>query len=193
MYSGGGLLDTLIASAYNAGIVLTAAAGNSGSDSCKYPAYNQYTIAVGASAYDGDRWGDSNHGWGLDVVAPGGENLLSLDKYRSIPDPVPYYGWIGGTSASTAVTTGVVGLILNEDPTLDPDEVKAILCRSAVKIAGYNFNETKEYGSWNTEVGYGRVNAFRAIQYMQIPSAPTLSAIQGSENQSPPIELERWG
>lgn len=57
--------------AYDDGIVLVAAAGNSGTGTMSYPAGLDAVIAVGATDDDDVRWTYSNYGSGLELVAPG--------------------------------------------------------------------------------------------------------------------------
>ncbi|KKU82789.1 MAG: hypothetical protein UY09_C0005G0021 [Parcubacteria group bacterium GW2011_GWA2_47_8] len=67
--------------AYNNGVTVVAAAGNSGANSLLYPArYTDYVIAVGATRYDGQKAPYSNYGTGLAMVAPGGD--ITVDQNR---------------------------------------------------------------------------------------------------------------
>lgn len=72
-------LKNAVAYAYNNGVTVVAAAGNDGLPSLSYPAfYDDYVIAVGATCYDETLAYYSNHGPGLDLVAPGGD--LNVDQ-----------------------------------------------------------------------------------------------------------------
>ena len=66
---------------------------------------------------------------------------------------IPFYTQISGTSMATPYAAGVVALMLDVDPTLTPDEIKAILTGTASKMPGY-----EDY-----EVGAGFINAYAAV------------------------------
>ncbi|WBL16920.1 S8 family serine peptidase [Sutcliffiella sp. NC1] len=66
---------------------------------------------------------------------------------------LPYYTTASGTSMAAPHVAGIVALMLDANPNLSPDEVKAILQQTATNIPGK--------ASW--EVGAGYVNAFAAV------------------------------
>ncbi len=97
-------LETLVEKAYDQGIIVVAAAGNSGKDTAFYPAGYAQTIAVGSVDAGGHKLTSSNYGSWVDVAAYG---------YRvksSIPDNK--YGYKTGTSQSTAFVSAAVARIL---------------------------------------------------------------------------------
>ena len=69
------------------------------------------------------------------------------------PAYLPYYTEISGTSMATPFAAGVVALLLSADPTLAPDDVKAILQQTASQMPGF-----AEF-----EVGAGYINAYAAV------------------------------
>ncbi len=87
--------------AADAGIVLVAAAGNSGSTIPHYPAANPNVIAVAASSTSGHLANWSNRGDWVSITAPG-SSILSTTQDGN-------YGNASGTSMSTPVLAGVVG------------------------------------------------------------------------------------
>ncbi|MEX0813333.1 MAG: S8/S53 family peptidase [Chitinophagales bacterium] len=134
------------------------------------------TIAVGANSMCDERknpndcssesWG-SNYGTNLDFVAPGvlisstdmsGNNGYTNNNYTNT---------FNGTSASCPNAAGVGALILSVNPNLGAQDVKAILSLSADKVAPYHYDSTLQYGAWNNEMGYGRINAFEALKLAQ--------------------------
>lgn len=66
---------------------------------------------------------------------------------------LPFYTQISGTSMATPFVAGTVALMLDADPTLNPDEVKQILQETASQMPGYD-----EY-----QVGAGYINAHAAV------------------------------
>lgn len=99
------------------------------------------------------------------IVAPGVDIIstrtvspltaLSADADLAAIEPayLPYYTVMSGTSMATPHVAGITALLLEADPTLSPDEVKAVLQQTATNMPGYE--------PW--EVGAGYVNAYAAI------------------------------
>jgi serine protease len=67
-----------IAYAHRRGVVIVAATGNEGSASLPYPARDRRVVAVGATTEHGCMAAYSNHGAGIDLVAPGGGDDADL-------------------------------------------------------------------------------------------------------------------
>lgn len=136
--------------AWRNGIVVVSAAGNDGAKqggNLASPAYNPRILAVGAVdtrltlatkddvVADFSQRGDG--GRGVDLVAPGA-HMLGLRVPGSFIDMTVSTGKVGsryqrgsGTSQATAVTSGLVALILQKFPAATPDQVKSILASSA--------------------------------------------------------------
>lgn len=156
------------------GCIVLFSSGNSNSSSVSYPASLPNVIAVGASSMcderksftscDGESWG-SNYGTNLDVVAPGVKiytaDITGNSGYNKNGD---YYDSFNGTSAACPNAAGVVALILSVNPNLTGAQARNILQKTTDKISGYTYNITKSSGTWNNEVGYGRVNALKAVK-----------------------------
>jgi serine protease AprX len=145
--------------AWNKGIVVVAAAGNAGFallGSMTNPATDPYVVAVGASDTHGtatmlddtvasfsssSNWGTNGSFRLVDLVAPG-SHVVSLRDPGSYVDQ--NYGSTGGvtsslfrgsgTSQAAAVVSGAAALILQQRPTLNPNEVKRLLTYSATQI-----------------------------------------------------------
>ena len=170
------LIDDAINNAVNngrngLGCPVLFASGNDNASTISYPASLSNTIAVGAMTPKGERkrktiyindddWG-SNYGANLDIIAPG----------LYIPTTTINSGYLDnfkGTSAACPHAAGVMALILSANPCLTQEEARAILCITSDKITGSG-NNTYSYsnqtlGLWNNEVGYGKINAHRAVE-----------------------------
>jgi subtilisin family serine protease len=73
-----------------------------------------------------------------EVIAPGGHMVASMSSQSYLANidpgsmaPTAQMFTMSGTSMAAAVTTGVVALMLQSDPTLAPDDVKCRLLASA--------------------------------------------------------------
>ena len=151
------LLDPLAYAAEQAwhkGIVVVVAVGNEGFGTGKVnnPAYDPYLIAVGSDSANGTTTtaddvvsSFSNDGDGTrnpDVIAPG-DKVVSLRSQGSYLDKTYPAGRIGdrlfrgsGTSQAAAVVSGAAALLLSQRPGLTPDQVKALLTRTAKPVPG---------------------------------------------------------
>jgi uncharacterized protein YjbI with pentapeptide repeats len=139
--------------AWHKGIVVVVAVGNEGFGTSKVnnPAYNPYLIAVGsantkgtATTADDTVSSFSNDGDGTrnpDLVAPG-EKVVSLRAAGSYLDTTYPAARVGerffrgsGTSQAAAVVSGAAALLIQQRPTIKPDQVKALLTGTAAPIA----------------------------------------------------------
>ena len=127
--------------AWDAGLVVVAAAGNNGPEpmSITTPGISRKVITVGSSEQDkrlenGEiAEGASSRGptpfcvCKPDILAPG-KGIISCRNARN--------GYISktGTSMSTAIVSGAVALLLEKKPWLSPAEVKLALYHSAVDL-----------------------------------------------------------
>ena len=142
-----------------------------------------YTLSVGATDSTDQRVSFSNYGPELDLVAPGGgaRGIYTTDRgdirYKSkskIKKQVlgyekgEYTSNFSGTSASAPVVAGVAALVLGANPELSASQIKNILIQSANKSLHprYGFDDK----GWNREIGYGRVDAQKAVDMALMPS-----------------------
>jgi subtilisin family serine protease len=91
----------------------------------------------------------------------------------------------GGTSSACPVVAGVAALVLSINPQLSAREVRDILQRSADKIIDRNPDPqlgmqlgTYDHNGHSQWFGYGRVNAFKAVQLAQ------------QQRQTPPVATQ---
>jgi len=78
-----------------------------------------------------------------------------------------FTGLFGGTSAACPLVAGIAALILSVDSTLTASEVETCITSSAEKLSGFTFESSGTHTGMNNEIGYGRVNAYAALQAAQ--------------------------
>ena len=148
---------------WDAGVVVVCSAGNDGREgygTITSPGNSSKVITVGSVTHWGDAAADNDivstfssrgptrydHFVKPDLVTPGNRmiSIKAKDCYLQSQHPerlitapgkaTAEYYQLSGTSMSAAVVSGAVALLLEKDPTLDPDTVKARLMRSATKV-----------------------------------------------------------
>ncbi len=172
---GGNLLElhttTLEAAIVNAmtvgrsgkGSVVLFAAGNYGNNGAvmDYPAtFDDRIMTVGAIRKTGLRRYSSGYGPALDVVAPGEEILTTFPESET--------DYSSGTSIATPHVSGVAALMLSANPNLKREEVVRFIELTANKISpnntySYNSYQNRNNGYWNSQMGYGLVDATKAV------------------------------
>lgn len=149
-----------------------------------------HVMAVGAASFDGKRktqtspdgenWFSGYGSW-LDVIAPG-VRISTTDRVgRNGSNPVindsgitiltkdytdnNYTKYFRGTSSAAPCVSGIAALILSEFPDLAERQVRRAIELSCTRPSGYTYYVDDEYpsGVRNDEVGYGFVNAYRAL------------------------------
>lgn len=156
------------------GLPMLFSAGNSPDTFCLWPARTPATIAVAATTMcdelktmndcSPDNFWASNHGTGLDISAPGVKIATSDFTGSEGFSGGNYNLAFGGTSAACPNAAGVMALILSVNKNLSAQQAREIISNSCEKTGGYAYNVNAPYGSWSMELGYGRVNAYRALQ-----------------------------
>ena len=155
--------------------VLFASGNNNGS--VNYPANLSSVIAVGAmsmcserknpSSCDGEsNWG-SNFGSELSVVAPGVKIYTSDISGSAGYDAGNYTSTFNGTSSACPHAAGVMALILSVNRCLTQADARQILELSCDKVGTYCYNITsgRPNGTWNNQMGYGKINAYNAVRF----------------------------
>lgn len=176
-------IQTVIQQAYDANVVIVAAAGDSGTPVIAYPAKLAETIAVGASDHEDKRWSASSYGPELDLVAPG-EAIHSTAFENN-------YANISGTAAAAALVAGAVGVLQSFCQThfqkqLSPEEVRLLLSNSADDLGP---------PGWDEEYGAGRLNLEALLQLAQSwckapPHTLTLKVTTGGQIISDPEGIQ---
>ncbi|MBN1855279.1 MAG: S8 family serine peptidase, partial [Pirellulales bacterium] len=183
------------------GVTTFISSGNDYYDSVNYPASLSSTLsgvmAVGASNQRDLRSEYSNYGTALDCVAPSSDSdspytvgITTTDRTGSFgynsgdyTDNTVSYGF-GGTSSASPLAAGVGALLLSADPSLTAAQVRQILRDTADKVGGVVYDAS----GFNLEYGYGRINAFAALQQLGLSVIGTLPA-NGAIVNSPPTPI----
>jgi serine protease AprX len=196
--------------AWNAGIVVVAAGGNSGyqkgasAQGLADPAYDPEILSVGAADTMGTAtpWDDQVASYSAssascnsscrapDLVAPGShmQGLRVPDSYIDQNNPAGVindrYFRGSGTSEATAFVSGAVADLLERYPQLTPDQVKAMLTSSCDKLSSYNW---KQYGCGEIDLSKllsASVPSVSSAQQSNVPSTGTgsLEASRGTDH-----------
>lgn len=137
------------------GVILVAAAGNDGLEMKFYPAAYDNVIAVGATAPDEYPANFSNSGSWVDVVAPGVDIISTVPRTGGLSDPTGYKK-LSGTSMACPYVSGLIALLISEQPGMDLNAVKKALYVGAERIY-------TNYICWDYEYGFGRVNVYKTL------------------------------
>jgi len=153
------------------GTIVVFATGNDNSG-VGYPAnINPDIFAIGSITSGGSRSSFSNFGTQLDVVAPGSDILSTYPNNATAT--------ISGTSMATPHVAGVCALVLSVNPCLTAKQVRDIIEMTSQKVGGYAYATTpgKPNGTWHTQMGYGLVDAYAAVQMAQQLYSPTVDLL----------------
>lgn len=124
-------------------------------------------------------WG-SNYGIGIDISAPG-VKILTTDivgtlGYDQSPSVLggDYANEFNGTSAACPMAAGVMALILSANSSLTGQDARTVLEVTCDKVGGYSYNNNfglQPNGTWSNDLGYGRVNAGKAVYSALVTSS----------------------
>jgi serine protease AprX len=192
--------------AWKAGIVVVAAAGNSGyqvgasAQGLADPAYDPQILAVGGADTMGTAspWDDQVGSYSAsaascstacrapDLIAPG-THMQGLRVPGSYIDQNNPSGALSdryfrgtGTSEATAFTSGAVADLLQRYPQLTPDQVKAMLTSSCDKLSSYNW---KQQGCGELDMG--------KLLGASVPSAPAAQQANAASTGTGSLEASR--
>jgi thermitase len=144
-------LENAVNYAWSKGVVVVAAAGNSGKTAPIYPAYYTNCIAVAATDQNDAKASFSTYGSWVDVAAPG-VSIYSTLPNHSNSIGTTNYGSLSGTSMATPHVAGLAALVWSTASGTSNTSVRSRIQSTADKIAG-----TGTY--WQ----YGRINAYKAV------------------------------
>lgn len=161
------ILEEQVQYALAHGVTVVAAAGNDGCDCILYPARYAGVISVGATNSSNISASFSSYGTSLSLVAPG-TNICSTAWSSS--NTTGLYACGNGTSFASPIVAAAAGLLISQDSTLTPTQIKSALTSSATKLAAMN-------GSTKTDqYGYGLLNMNAALSSISAP-APTSTVV----------------
>lgn len=136
-----------IADAVAKGVTIVCAAGNNSNEHAGYPAAYPGTIAVSAIKQGGvfdDSY--SNYGPEIDIAAPGTE-IYSTKSGGGYMNRT-------GTSMAASNVAGVAALVKSSCPAYTPEEIRDVICKTAVSSISMGKDKY---------TGYGMVNAYGAV------------------------------
>jgi serine protease AprX len=186
--------------AWRQGLVVVAAAGNSGPgrDTVASPGIDPYVITVGAAddhatATPRDdtlapfsSWGTADSNPKPDLLAPG-RRIVSIRVQGSaldslFPDHVvaahngSTYLRLSGTSMATPVVSGAAALLLQARPNLSPDQVKALLVGTAQPFGQDSGTALPDPAAG----GKGLLDALAAVQGQASGGSSTTASLPGT-------------
>ena len=156
--------------AWDHGVVVVAAAGNTGRNSYHYPAAHRNAIAVAATDASDKRAGFSTYGDFVDIAAPG------ASVFSTYFDPNRPYVYMSGTSMATPHVAGLAGLLFSLNPQLTNTQVRELIETNVDDLGA---------AGWDPYFGSGRINARKAL-------AAVAPAPQPSPTPTPHPPLSEW-
>ena len=195
------------------GVLFFGAAGNYSDPQLVFPARYPAVVACGGSGIDDRRWQRPDRGLGsgygdelydgrptgLSVMAPA-EDVATTDisgPQGFTPGTGEFSNYLrstlgipagfGETSASTPMVAGAAALVMSAYSDLTGPDVRRLIERTAEKVGGYSYVDVPGYpnGTRHLEMGYGRLNVFRALDLGDVMIADW-SGDTGVEPSAPP-------
>jgi type VII secretion-associated serine protease mycosin len=159
--------------AHSRGALVVAASGNErqSGNPINYPAAYPQVLAVSGTSNADTVTGFSNTGEHIDIAAP------SVALWTTILNDNRDYGPPNGTSFSSPYVSGTAALVFTLRPDLSNDDIRCVLEASA---------DDKGPPGKDAEYGWGRLNAFKAVQLAQNYNGCPLS--QPEQPQAAPAQ-----
>ena len=177
------LIHDALKYAYDHGVLLVAAAGNSGSSQKSYPAAYDEVIAVTATDQNDAPAYFTSYGDWVELAAPGVGIYSTTPTYHvTLNDQgvAMNYDYLSGTSMACPHVSGGAALVWSEFPNMSRDVLRFHLRDTADDLGTPGFD---------IYYGYGRVNARRAIT----EPLPPHDIVIGSWEKPPYVEPNSTG
>ncbi len=150
--------DAIRYATVNEGMLIIAAAGNSGLNEKYYPASYENVFSVGATGAADLKWSSSTYSPSVDIVAPG-ELVRSCWPFNG-------YEISSGTSFSAPLVAGAAALVKSHFPNYTSEQIaeriRVTADTSIYSLAGNS--------AWVGMMGSGRLNMLRALTDPEKPS-----------------------
>ncbi len=172
-------LQNAVQYAWNNGVLIVAACGNSSSSNCDYPAAYPEAMAVSAVDFGKNLASYSSYGPEVELAAPGGDdnngngedlngdgwndmiwNIAFKETYTlwgtvsaTYPESLALYGY-AGTSMATPHVAAIAALVKSVNPSLTNADIRTLLQRTAQDIGA---------AGRDNQFGYGLVDAWAAV------------------------------
>jgi subtilisin family serine protease len=163
-----------IKAATNAGVLVIASAGNSGTSKVACPACDANAISVSSTTWRDELASYSQYGTGLDISAPGGMCYSNTTPEGCIFSAVAHgyagavsgplaggsYTYMQGTSMAAPQVTGTAAVVAS----------KTGLRGAALRTRILSTADDKGTAGTDTKFGAGRVNTYRAVTNTVLPA-----------------------
>jgi subtilisin family serine protease len=149
---------------------MVAAGGNAGPKSPPlYPAAYANVIAVSGTDAQDRLFPASNRGGHIAISAPAADLFL--------PAPDEKYQVTSGTSFSAAYVSGLAALILERNPALKPDEVRALLTKTARDLGAPGRDDLFGAGEADAFAAVSAVATAPSIPVAAVPATPATEKV----------------
>lgn len=158
---GGGATSSFqsaINDAHDQGILVFAAAGNTGRRAYQYPASYNHVVSVASITESKAKSSFSTYNDEVDIAAPGSDVLSTLPGNR--------YAKYSGTSMACPHAAGVAALVWSNFPTLSADTIISTLEATAEDLGT---------DGYDNKFGHGLIQAKAAYDALNVNDSPTLS------------------
>jgi subtilisin family serine protease len=151
--------------AYNAGVLVVAAAGNNNRNEAFYPASFNHVVSVAATTNSDAKASFSNYGPNVDLSAPG---VSIMSTY-----PGSLYKLMSGTSMATPHVVGLAALIRSYHPGYTVDEVERAMELNAVDLGTVGRDDY---------FGFGRIQVDQALTWVAPDFVPPVASLASPAN-----------
>lgn len=167
---------TAIQNATNAGVLVIASAGNSGTSRVACPACDANAISVASTTWRDELAPYSQYGKGLDISAPGGNCYSNSTPEGCIFSSV-VRGYTGGTVQTDPVTGGTYTYMQGTSMAAPQVTGTAAVVASKTGLRGAALRDRilgtaddKGAAGYDTKFGNGRLNTYRAVTGTSLPA-----------------------